>query len=232
MSLSMLQALIFDFDGLILDTEYPEYLSWQAVYQNHGLALPQETWLEHVGRGASTIHWSPYEGLEQLLGRAIDRDTIRAGRRKHFAELMVQESIRPGVTEWLNAAREQGLKRAVASSSPRDWVAGYLSRLGIEAEFDRIRCADDVTHTKPDPELYNTALQGLGLSADQAVALEDSVNGVAAAKAAGLFCVAVPNALTCNSPLSAADLRVESLADLTLDELREIHARWLTNRDR
>jgi HAD superfamily hydrolase (TIGR01509 family) len=215
----MLSALIFDFDGLILDTEYPEYVAWEAVYRSFGLSLPIAVWAENIGRGATTVHRTPYEDLEIQLGRPVDADAIRATRRPHFAELMRDETTRPGVRELLAEAKARGVRRAVASSSPRSWVRGYLEQLGIAGEFDALCCGDEVARAKPDPELYHAALSALNVPARHAVALEDSPNGIAAARAADIFCVAVPNTLTRHTALDAANARAESLADLTLDDL-------------
>ena len=113
------------------------------------------------------------------------------------------------------------MKLGMASSSRRKWVNGHLTRLGLIQHFDSIKCADDVQRTKPDPDLYLAALGALGLQGHEAVALEDSPNGIAAAKAAGLFCVAVPNTLTRQLPLDGVDLVLDSLADLPMKDLLE-----------
>src|SRR5438045_557949 len=104
----MIQAVLFDFDGLILDTEYPEYLSWKEIFETHGCSLAPETWVAHTGKGASTHPFSPYEALETLLGRSTDRDAIRTIRRKRFAELMATQGLLPGVEAMLQEARELG----------------------------------------------------------------------------------------------------------------------------
>jgi HAD superfamily hydrolase (TIGR01509 family) len=214
------QAVLFDFDGLILDTECPEFISWQEIFDRHGLALPLETWVAHTGKGAGVGSFSPSEALETLLGRPIDRDAIRVGRRKRFAELMRDEALLPGVEDRLQEARHLGWKVGLVSSSPREWVTSYLTPFGLTDAFDALFCGDEVSRTKPDPELYLKALSYFSLHANQAVVLEDSINGIAAAKAAGLYCVAVPNALTRHSRLDQADLIVNSLADITLQELQ------------
>ena len=215
----MFQTVLFDFDGLILDTECPEFLSWQEIFDRHGLVLPLETWVAHTGKGAGSDSFSPYEALETLLGRPIDRDAIRTDRRKRFAELMTDETLLPGVEARLQEARQLGWRVGLVSSSPREWVTGYLTRFRLNTAFDALFCGDEVRRTKPDPELYLKALAYFGIHANQAVVLEDSINGIAAAKAAGLYCVAVPNALTRHSCLDQADLIVKSLADITLQEL-------------
>jgi HAD superfamily hydrolase (TIGR01509 family) len=212
----MIKALIFDFDGLILDTEGPEYQSWREIYQAHGCSLPLSKWAEGIG---SSDTFDPYDDLSQRLGRPIDRAAVRAKQCTRFTELMANQSVLPGVERCIFEARELGLKLGLASSSSRSWVTGYLAQLGLEAYFDSIKCADDVERTKPDPALYLATLQALQVKAHQAIALEDSPNGVLAAKRAGIFCVAVPNAMTQQLSLALADLQILSLAELSLEKL-------------
>lgn len=216
----MIQVVLFDFDGLLLDTEYPEYLSWQETFDGHGFALALETWVAHAGKGPTLNAFSPYEALEQRLGRAIDRDAVRAIRRKRFAELMEAETLLPGVDARLSEARQLGMMVAIVSSSPRTWIEAYLARFGLISAFDAILTSDDVTNTKPDPELYIAALTRMGVRADQSIVFEDSPNGIAAAKAAGLYCIAVPNRLTRYCSLDRADLIVPSLGAVTLQQLQ------------
>lgn len=215
----MVRAVLFDFDGLLLDTEYPEFLSWKEVFDEHGCLLVLETWVRHTGKGAGVNPFSPYDALEEQLGRRIDRDAIRTARRRRFSELMEAETLLIGAEARLNEARRLGLKTAVVSSSPREWIERYLTRFGITDSFDGILCSDDVTHTKPDPELYLAALRIFGLCAEEAIAFEDSAHGIAAAKLADIYCVAVPNRLTQHSNLNEADIVIESLAAMTMEEL-------------
>jgi HAD superfamily hydrolase (TIGR01509 family) len=214
-----IRGLIFDFDGLILETEEPDYQAWQEVYSAFGCTLPLAKWATHIGTAAAIFN--PYDELEAQLGRPVDRAAIRAQRRRRFADLVAARAVLPGVLEYLTDAERLGLRLGVASSSSREWVVGHLGRLGLTDRFAAIACADEVSHTKPDPALYLVALTALDLRADEAIALEDSPNGIAAAKRAGLYCVAVPNALTRHLPLEAADLRLASLADLPLSLLVE-----------
>ena len=215
----MIQALIFDFDGLVLDTEGPDYQSWQEVYQDYGCALPMSEWARWIGTIGA---FDPYAYLEEQLGYPVDRAAVRARRHARFDELMAGQSLLPGVREYVLEAKRLGLQTGIASSSPREWIVSRLGPLGLEPYFDRIRGGNDVTHTKPDPAVYRAALEALSVQAHQAIALEDSPNGVLAAKRAGLYCVAVPNALTRELDLSRADLRLGSLAELPLEELLAI----------
>ena len=212
----LIRALVFDFDGLILDTEEPVYRSWLEVYQAHGEELPFERWIQIVGSTTAGFH--PQHHLEERLGRPLPKEVLdrRVGRRTEM--ILAQEAL-PGVARHLGEAVAMGLKLGVASSSTNDWVRGHLARLGILESFDCIRCRDDVTNAKPEPDLYISVLECLGVRASEAIAIEDSPNGVLAAKRAGLRCVAIPNSITAGLDLGQADLILGSLAELTLAEL-------------
>lgn len=213
----MIQALIFDFDGLVLDTEQVEFQAWQEVYAEHNTYLPLEQWALCIG-GAAEL-FDVYGYLESLIGRPVQREEIAVKRRRRHLELLAQQSVLPGVEDYLHDAKRLGLKLGMASSSSRNWVVGHLSRLGLLSYFDYIRCGDEVANKKPDPELYLAVLSALDVQTDQAIVLEDSPNGVLAARRAGIFCVAVPNPLTSQLPLDHADLQLASLADMPLEQL-------------
>ena len=214
-----IKALIFDFDGLILETEAPVYKSWCEVYERYGLTLPLEEWGKIVGT-ADAEHFNPLSRLEDLLGKPLENhDEILRSRREKEMEMVYAQPVMPGVQAYLRDAKGLGLKLGVASSSSRDWVVGHLQRLGLLSYFDRIYTSDDVERTKPDPALYYLVLKGLGVSADEAIVFEDSPNGIYAAKKAGIFCVAVPNEITKQLPIDGADMRLESLEDIQLTAL-------------
>src|SRR5215813_10853560 len=212
----MIKALIFDFDGLILDTEGAEYRSWCDVFEANGCKLHLEKWAECIGTAGA---FDPHEYLEQLSGQQLDRTQTMEVRRARFNELMAGQPLLPGVESYIAEAQKRGMKLGVASSSTREWVLGYLTQYELAGRFHTVRCRDDVRKAKPDPELYLSALSALGLSPQEAIALEDSPNGILAAKRAGLFCVAVPNPLTRQLSLAHADLQVASLAELPLTQL-------------
>ena len=212
--------MIFDFDGLILDTETPEFIAWQEAYSALGASLDRQTWAQVIGTLESG--WDPWTYLEEQVGHPVDRGPIRAVRQTRHLALIDAEVARPGVRAWLDQARDLGLRVGLASSSSAEWVTTYLKRLGILDRFSAIATGDRVPHSKPDPAVYRLALSELGVDAADAIAVEDSPNGIAAAKAAGLVVVAVPNAMTADLDLSAADLVLESLADRSIpDVVRE-----------
>jgi HAD superfamily hydrolase (TIGR01509 family) len=213
----MIRALIFDFDGLILETEGPSYRSWEQVYRSFGFPLPFSTWSTIIG--TSKGGFDPQQELERLVGGAVDWERVDSKRREHERGLIEALPIQPGVEQYLKDARRLGLKTGLASSSSCRWVMGHLTQRGLVEYFDCIRGSDDVHRTKPDPELYLSVLKELGIRGDEAIALEDSPNGIRAAKEAGLYCVAVPNPLTRQLALSEADLQLESLGELPLEEL-------------
>lgn len=212
----MIELVVFDFDGLILDTEVPAFQCWQEIYADHGCELEFEMWAACIGTVGG---FDPYADLTARTGAPVNRVAVRAREEARFAELIEDQALRPGVLDYVEEAAGLGVKLAVASSSSRRWVAGHLARFGLLDRFQALKCSDDVARVKPDPALYRAVLDDLGVSPRRAVALEDSPNGITAAKRAGLFCVAVPNALTERLALDAADLRVTSLRDLPLARL-------------
>lgn len=217
----MLEALIFDFDGLIVDTEWPDFQAWQELCQQYEVELSLETWLPCVGTGATSQVFDPYDYLVAQLGRTLERAAIEEQCLQRKLDLIKSQPILAGVKELILEAKQRGLRLAVASSSKRPWVVGNLSRLELIEYFDALVCGDEVAYTKPYPDLYLSALERLGARAERAVAFEDSLNGMLAAQHAGLFCVLVPNLLTQHLPFERVDLRVTSLAELSLDTLIE-----------
>jgi HAD superfamily hydrolase (TIGR01509 family) len=213
----MIKAILFDFDGLILDTETPDYQSWQETYQAYGCELPLEIWKNNIG---SVDLFDPVAYLEEQLGRPVNRRELHELRRRRDDELLAAQSTCPGVEAYLEEAAGLGLKIGVASSSRHAWVDTHLTRLGLIDRFDIICCRDDVDdRSKPDPAVYLAALHALEVRAGQALALEDSPNGVLAAKRAGLYCVVVPNQMTRDMRLDGADHRLNSLVDVPLAQL-------------
>jgi HAD superfamily hydrolase (TIGR01509 family) len=212
-----IRAVVFDFDGLILDTESTDFQSWQEVYLAHGCELRLEAWADCVGRPAG--HFDPYEHLARLSRAPIDRDRIRTQRNARLRELNLLQPILPGVLDYLREAQGLGLKIGLASSSDRAWVHGHLVRLDLLHFFDTTKCVEDTGAHKPDPSPYLAVLDALKVAPSEAVAFEDAPHGIAAAKAAGMLCVAVPNPITRQLRLDSADCLLESLASLPLPTL-------------
>jgi len=204
------KALIFDFDGLIVDSESPGFQAWSEAFQAHGSSLPFDKYSACIG----TIEGFDLHGyLEEQCGGAIDRQELVKACSARWIELMQGQPLLPGVAACISSAKERGLQLAIASSSTRKWVTRNLARFGLLEQFDAICTRDFVSAVKPDPALYLLALEKLGVNATEAIAFEDSPHGILAAKRAGIFCIAVPNVLTKDLSLDQADLRLNSLKE-------------------
>jgi len=217
----MLKALIFDFDGLILDTETPEVLIWQSIYRDHGFELPVDEWAKTIG-GWGISDFDAAEHLSHLSQGRLNTDSLRERHREESAEIVHASPILPGVMSMIEQAKENGLRVAVGSSSTHSWVDTHLKRLGIFDYFDHVICQDDVQsgRSKPYPDIFLKALEKLNVKKDEAVVFEDSSNGVLAARRAGIFVVGVPNQLTSQMGVSG-DITVSSLAQVSLRDLNE-----------
>ena len=214
-----IKSLIFDFDGLILDTEMPDVQCWQAIYREHGCEFPIQEWGRIVG-GLGAAHFDPVEHLAGLTGRELDGRALRDRQREESDRITWAQPVLPGVTALLEQAGRAGLQLAIASSSEHAWVDGHLARLGLLDKFQIVICSEDVApgRTKPNPDLYLKALQELRITAAEAIVFEDSLNGIRAAKAAGIFAVAVPNQVTALLGVAEADMTLGSLEEFRLEQ--------------
>ncbi len=205
-------CLVLDFDGTILETEEPQYRAWAELWDEYGHELAVAEWQRHIG---NLDAFDPELELERRTGRRID-DARHAELRRRRAELQARTGLRPGIEGWLAEARTLGLPVGIASSSPREWVEPHLDRLGLRARFDCVVCAGAGVSSKPAPDSYLMACTLLGADPEVSVAVEDSPHGVRAATSAGLFVLAVPHGLTSTLDLSAADVVLDSLDEMTL----------------
>jgi HAD superfamily hydrolase (TIGR01509 family) len=208
-------GLVFDFDGLICDTETSSFETAREIYAEHGVELTVAQWQTRIGTHGR--HW--LADLEAVIGPLSDRDALTERRRLAHQERLLAEQALPGVAAFTARAADAGLPLAVASSSSLRWVSDHLDRLGLLDRFSAITTCENGVPAKPEPEVYRRAVAAIGVEPNSAVAFEDSPNGVAAAKAAGLFCIAIPNGMTNGLDLSAADRVVESFLELDVDHL-------------
>ena len=215
-------ALIFDFDGLIVDSETPGFQAWSEVYATHGCSLPFDKYSACIGTiGGFDLH----AYLQEQSGRPFERADLERACNARWLELMKGQPLLPGIAACVSSAKACRLKLGIASSSTRKWVTRNLRKFGLLDEFDTVCSRDDVSAVKPDPALYLLALERLGVRADEAIAFEDSPNGILAAKRAGIFCVAIPNPLTKDLPLELADRRLRSLEEFDLDDVCRLRSR-------
>jgi HAD superfamily hydrolase (TIGR01509 family) len=215
----LIKALVFDFDGTILDTETQHYNAFQEMYKEYGSDLPLEVWGECIGTHSK---FDPYEYLEKQINKKLNHDELRSKKTERALALIKEQKPLPGIENYLKAAKELNLKVGLASSSSRQWVIEHLERIGLLHYFEVIKTADDVEKVKPDPALYMKAVEALGVKPEEAIAFEDSVNGSTAAKKAGLFCVAIPNPVTKHMQFDEVDHQMESIAGLELAALIQL----------
>lgn len=210
----MLRAFIFDFDGLILDTETPLIDAYAEVHAAHGVPFDRVAFLHSVGH--ADYAFDPWHGFSPHA----DRAALEIERRTCKEKLMLRLKILPGVEALLDAARTHGLRLGVASNSPHSWVDAHLARLDLLNRFDFVGCREDVPSPKPEPDLYKFVLNRFGLRGHEAVAFEDSHTGSLAAKRAQVWTVAAPNASTAHHDFTHVDWLVASLAEVDLPKLR------------
>jgi len=211
-------AVVLDFDGLIVDTETPIFEAWLAAYRRRGHSVGLDEWQHALGTHGG---FDPLLHLDSLVGGTLDREAVLAEVKEATAKGCEGQPLLPGVEALLRDAKALGLGRAVASSSSCGWVDGWLRRHGIRDLLDVLVARDDVQKVKPDPELFLLAASRLGVPPGACVVFEDSPNGMRAALAAGMRCVAVPNALTRPLARPEVDLVLESLAERPLVDVLE-----------
>ena len=211
-----IDALVFDFDGLLMDTETASLRVWQYLWREHGLELDTTTFFAPHG---GDVIAERYARLADAVGPSFDQDASHHARLAYRDRVHAALELAAGIARWLDEARDLGLRLAVASSSPRDWVVNHLDRVGYLDRFEVLACGDDVGAYKPDPAVYLLALERLDVPADRALAFEDTVHGVAAARAAGLRCVAIPHPHADPAAFTAADHVLTSATDVPLASL-------------
>ena len=215
-----IQSFIFDFDGLILDTEMPRFHVWRSIYRAHGQGIPVQQWGQIIG-GYGLSNFDAAQHLCDLTHDSLDANALRLQHHRQSIALIEGQPVLPGVLDLLDEAEHLDIKLAVASSSPHAWVDTHLTRLGLFDRFDEVICGDDVPpgRTKPNPDLFLLALNQLEVPKETTVVFEDSPNGIRAAKSAGIFAVAVPNPITSMLAFEGESLMLSSLADLKLADL-------------
>lgn len=209
----MIRAVLFDFDGLILDTETPLIDAYAEVHAAHGVPFDRAAFMHSVGH--ADYAFDPWHGFSQHA----DRAALELERRACKDELMLRQPILPGVVAVLDAARAAGLRVGLASNSEHTWVDPHLKRIGLFERFHFIACRGDAPSPKPEPDLYRLVLNRFGLRGHEAIAFEDSHTGSLAAKRANVWTVVAPNASTAHHDFAHADVKVSSLAEIRLEDL-------------
>jgi len=214
-----LKGLIFDFDGLILDTEVPGFQAWKEIFAIYELPFTYAHWSKAIGTGPTA--YDPALDLCSMVNDSLDPAELRKKQLTRAHEILKNVAIQPGVLNFVQQAKLHKLRMAVASSSPCDWVMTHMQRLDLVKYFQYILTAEDVAHVKPEPDLFHLALQKLELTPSEAIVFEDSPNGITAGRAAGVYVIAVPNEITKTMNTSHANLEVNSFLELNINKLIE-----------
>ena len=217
--MSTLAAIVFDFDGLIVDTEGPGFISWREIYEQFGAELNLGHWSRATGYVGG---FDPAAYLEHLLGRRLDWSQIIPRREARNWELTLQAKTLPGIESLFQTAKQRGLPIGVASNSGHGWVEEGLKRLGLRTFVDAVVTRDMVMNPKPAPDVYLKTVQSLDIDPNRAVALEDSEPGCRAAKHAGMKAVAIPNQFSERQDFRVADLIVKSAEGVDLKRLEAL----------
>jgi HAD superfamily hydrolase (TIGR01509 family) len=220
-TVSSLAAVVFDFDGVVLDSETPEYESHRRVYERCGVALTVEEWCDAIGVWTEGHDERRFVTLCERSPSPPSRDEYHAERRRIFEAIVPREPMR-GIRDLLLALQDAGIPAAIASTSTSRWVVPAAERIGVHSLFRAIVTGEEVAHRKPAPDLYLEAARRLGVEPSRAVAIEDSGPGIASAKAAGMTAVAIPHWLTELHDLSRADLRVVHAGELSVERLASL----------
>jgi HAD superfamily hydrolase (TIGR01509 family) len=210
----MIRALIFDFDGLIVDTETPLIDSYADVHATHGVPFDRTLFLRNVGH--ADYAFDPWHGFSPHA----DRAALELDRRTRKDARLQRQPVLPGIVSLLDAAQAGGVRIGLASNSGHVWVESHLTRVGLLERFEFLACREDAPSPKPEPDLYRLVLNRFGLRGHEAIAFEDSHTGSLAAKRANVWVVAAPNSSTAHHDFTHADLQVTSLAEVTFESLR------------
>jgi HAD superfamily hydrolase (TIGR01509 family) len=205
-------AVLFDFDGVLVDTEWAIYDAWHRTFISNGHPLPLEIYTQCIGSDFAT--WSPKSHLEELTGSAFDWHDLDRRRQEEIVRDLADEGPMPGAVALLGKLKERGIRAAVVSSSSHHWVDGWLERLDLTGWFETVVCRGDAERIKPAPDLYLEAVRRLGLAAEECLVIEDSLNGIKAANAAGIPVWAVPNRVT-----ACLDFSLATRVCTSLDEI-------------
>ena len=208
----MFAAVLFDFDGVLVDTEWAIYQAWLRTFEAHGHDLPLEIYTRCIGSDFAI--WSPKTHLEDLSGMDFDRHDLDARRQQEIMQDLKHQGPMLGVVGLLDQLAAGGVRCAVVSSSSHAWVDGWLARLAISDRFETVVCRGDAPQIKPAPDLYQEAAKRLRLEPEQCLVIEDSLNGAKAAIAAEMPVWIVPNRVTAGLDFAAADRVFASLEEL------------------
>lgn len=215
-------ALIFDFDGTLIDTESVELASLQTMWRAHDRTLDRERWFGFLGlEGPDWV-----SVLADELGDVADVVELRAALEADQRARTARQPLRPGARELIDLAGQHDIRLAISSNADKGRVNQVLADKGLSDRFDVVVTREDVDQGKPAPDAYLRACSLLNVGPSECIAFEDSEPGMISALAAGLRCVAVPTSFTATHDFSAADVVADlseiSHSDLVAGRLRSV----------
>jgi HAD superfamily hydrolase (TIGR01509 family) len=220
------EAIIFDHDGTLIDTESPDLRACQMLYNELDAPFNQKRWAETVV-GSMDGYNVLFTELIQWSDNGLSRDALWKRLRALWKVTYENVELMPGVKSLLSQLHVAGYPLGVASASDRDWIVRWLTSFDLLPYFQIIASSDDVSRNKPAPDIYLFAAAQLEVEPERCLVFEDSLTGVQAAKSAGMVVVAVPNIITRQLDFSHADAVVEGLADVTPEWIVELGARFI-----
>ena len=215
---STIKAVILDLDGVIISSKVAEYESWRRVFQVLNCKLTLSKWIRIIDNPRGEFDPARIVIKECAYGNELDIHNIRTLRYNLYEALRKTLTPLPGVMKLIKECTERGLLLGLASNGLHEKIDYYLARLKIMNSFKSIKCRDDVKNTKPEPDLYLEVLKDLSIKSSEAIAFEDSPPGITAAKAAHLYCIAVPNKITKYLDLRKADRICKSLKYFSISD--------------
>lgn len=215
----MIKAIIFDMDGLMVDTEPLYSQAMQEIAQRRNKCFTLELKQKMMGRlGIESMRI-----FKDALGLNESPEEILKEREKIYEKLITQDvKPMPGLFNLLELLNKMGLRKAIASSSKRRWVELIITKLGITNEFEVIVSGEEVEHGKPHPDIYLLVAKKLNITPNECLVVEDSLSGVEAAKAANMTCIVIPNQFTQGLNFSYADILLNSLEEINEDLLKRL----------
>lgn len=213
------ELVIFDMDGLMFDTERIYYQAWEEAMTFYGYDFGWEVYIQLVARNSHTIGLT----LKKIYGESFPYEAVRDKKREIADEIIAGQGMpkKAGLMELLDFLEEEGIKKAVATSSTREKALNYLELGGVRMRFNHIVCGSDVRESKPHPEIFEIAARHLHVSPQQCIVLEDSKMGIKAAKAAGMYGIFIPD-------LVEMDEEIQKDASTTVKNLYEV-IEWIKN---
>ena len=210
------KTLLFDMDGVLVDSEPQHYRAWEKVFNRLGFSIPWDIYKGCIGSTLGTM----FSFVEKNTGHKLDHtEELLAEYKENLQKILSEEGVReiPAVKRLLPRFREKGYRMAVASSSPMKEIRNTLDMAGIEDCFELLFTGESVSHPKPAPDTFLGCAAALGEKPENCIVIEDSHNGTLAGRAAGMYCIGIQNPGSGDQDLSAAEVIIQ-----TFDELEEL----------